>query len=918
MTDYFASYAEGRIPKRIKRFTGLSALILSIPALAAGAASSQDSDGIDTAMPSVIPAEIIADWKMKDSVSAGLAAAISKIKSNLPAKFASKIDTGATEAIYVKACHWRRVARMQDNAAACKKILFARHDILDGLVQDDFNYSGLLDITWDHPGFSLSDRYTPRSALLVLDFKNYYPSPTPLIEDSTGILRDPCVSFDGKRIAFARAKRNAGFHIFETDPGRPDSIRQLTFDPPDYRVSDYEPCYLPNGDIIFNSSRCLQGYGLFPFFKLVSNLYTMNKDGRFMRRICFDQAHDCHPSVTASGRVLYSRWEFLDRNMYNVFGVFTMNPDGTLQNEYFGNQLTWPYAIVNAREIPGSRGKLLAIIDGIFGSAYAGDLAVIDPTKGRNSIKAVQLIAPKRPLPGAISPVYTDASSLADTRKFQDPYPLDENWFLVSYSVNSSSFSGSDYKLYFMNMNGDRELLAWDTAQAMCQPVPLCGRTVPRMACVTDYAKTTAEVTMTNAYYGTGIDSTVRSGSIRKIRVIALEYRSYPWVGRTRFAPFMATPVARYPGSIESKRILGETVVEKDGSAAFIVPARTPFYVQLIDSSGCMIQSMRSWMTLQPGERFDCYGCHEDKNVSPPPTGTPLASTPGTLDPFYDLRDGYLYYPDHIQPIFDARCVVCHAEGHSSRLDLRSDRIWTGDLSTDDDNRNAARYWCRSYLNLTDTAKRLVNYISVESSAEGLKPNAFGSGKSRLVAKLRERSGAMAGVSLSEKEMAKLCAWIDLCIPHGGAYTDDMKPEHAAFYESRLALRKKEIAFEARNLYDFVKNGGYESVDYGGSFSATVDKGRSIARAPLNDYRKFSVRFTRGGRQLVMNLPCAGDVSLFDVAGRKVHQMNVSNEEFVKGGNTSYRALSGRIPVGMYIVKFKGSGYAADRMLPVY
>jgi hypothetical protein len=897
---------------------GVTVPLLIIPVSAA----SQDPDWIDTAMPALIPAPIVFDWKLMDSVSVDYAAAIVKIKAKLPARFASKIDTGTTEEVYLKACHWRRVARMQDYAQMIKKVLFARHDLLYGLEQEDLNYSGLLDIAWDHPGFIMNS-YVQKSALLVLDFNNYYPAPKALLEDAAGVVRDPCVSFDGKRIAFAWARKNTGFHIFEINVGNPDSIRQLTYDPPDYKVSDYEPCYLPNRDLVFNSSRCLQGYGLFPFFKLVSNLYIMNKDGRCMRRICFDQAHDCHPSVMSNGRVIYSRWEFLDRNIYNVFGVFFMNPDGTLQNEYFGNQLTWPYAFTNAREIPDSHGKFLAIINGIFGKSYVGDLAIIDPAAGRNSLKAVQLVAPKRPLPQTFPATYDYFSDppafLMDNRHFQDPYPLDENCFLVSYSTQNDPLADSAFKLYFMNINGARELLAWDTNQALCQPVPLCARAAARIASQADYSKTTAAVTMTNAYYGTGIDSTVRPGSIKKIRVIALEYRAYPWVGHTRFVPFMATPVARYPGSIESKRILGEMAIEKDGSAACIVPARTPFFIQLIDTGGCMIQSMRSWMTLQPGERFDCYGCHEDKNVSPPSTGTPLAITPEKLEPFYDIQDDYLYYPEHIQPILDAKCVSCHIAGHSSGLDLRGDKIWTGDLAdVYDDTRYAARYWCRSYLSLTDTLRKLVNFISIESPAEGLKPNTVGSGHSRLIAKLRHPSGAMAGVSLSEKEMAKLCAWIDLSIPHGGKYTDDMNPEHAQFYEQRLSLRNREEAFEAQNIHEFVKNGGYNGFDYGGTFSASIDKGNPSPSSRAMGEGDFHVRFNSGSRQLVMRFPSAGKAAVIDLNGRSIYQICVSEKEFLKSKGAVNRALGERLPAGMYIVKFKGMKTTAAHMVPIY
>ncbi len=886
------------------------------PALAYGKVSSGDASFIDTAMPASIPAEIKADWKKMDSAElasdSGYSAAIAKIKSGLPPEFASKIDTGSTKALYIKACHFRRVARIQPFSTQLKKLLCARHYNEGGPMigyLEDLDSENVGSIGGHYPGIagkSRGDQYKAGAALLVLNFDNYYPSPTALLEDKTGVVRDPCVSFDGKRIAFAWSKDNNGYSIFEMDITKPDSVRQLTYDLPHSTVSDYEPCYLPNGDILFNSSRCFQG--LSDDFNIVSNLFIMNKDGKYLRRICFDQAHDFHPTVMSDGRIMFSRWEFLDRNDATVFGVFTMNPDGTLQNEYFGNQLSWPNTFPNAREIPNSRGKFLSIIGGFMGRVYQGDLVLVNTQIGRNTIDAIQLIAPKR----TAKPVISRRGPIDPDRKFQDPYPLNSAWFLISYAANP--INTLKYRLYLMDVDGNRELLAWDANQSISQPFPLCERKGPRLVCKADYSKTTGELTMANAYFGTGIDSSVKAGSIKKIRAIGLEYRMYPWIGETGSTSFTFTPLGRFGGSGESKRILGEMKVEADGSAAFIVPSRTPLYVQLIDSNGCMIQSMRSWMTLQPGEKFDCFGCHEDKNNAPPPVGPRIASTPKKLEPFYDVLDGYMYYPTRIQPIFNAKCVSCHDAGHSSGLDLSGDTIWTGNLINYADNKTAERFWCKSYLNLTDPKKNLVSYISIMSSAEGLRPNSVGAGRSKLIEKLRQRSGEMAGVVLTEEETAKLCAWIDLCIPHGGKYTDDMKPEHAAWYETRFALRMKEDSLEQLNIEEFVKSGGYNSPDYGGIPIRNGNQGKLPFSNALSGDPMFKVSFSHGSRQLVVKLPCAGIVTLVDLQGRRLFTMNISEDDYAK---SPARNAALRVPPGLYVAKFKGRSFSAERIVPV-
>ena len=133
-----------------------------------------------------------------------------------------------------------------------------------------------------------------------------------------------------------------------------------------------------------------------------------------------------------------------------------------------------------------------------------------------------------------------------------------------------------------MNQNGDRELLAWDSKSCLQGKAAMPRKAPPKVATTVDYSKTTASANLTNAYYGINMNS-VAKGSIKKIRCIALNYRVHPWVGNTGASAYTATPVARYNGSWESKRVLGEMKVEEDGSAAMILPPRTPIYFQLID-----------------------------------------------------------------------------------------------------------------------------------------------------------------------------------------------------------------------------------------------------------------------------------------------------------------------------------------------
>jgi hypothetical protein len=175
----------------------------------------------------------------------------------------------------------------------------------------------------------------------------------------------------------------------------------------------------------------------------------------------------------------------------------------------------------------------------------------------------------------------------------------------------------------------------------------------------------------------------------------------------------------------------------------------------------------------------------------------------------------------------------------------------------------------------------------------------------------------MADVELSEKEMAKLCAWIDLCIPHGGKYSDDMTPADSQFYEQRLFIRKREDSLEAHEMAEFVKNGGYTSADYGNTFIAIDNQGKTPGGRGERSDLKFQVRFSRVSRQLVLKLPSAGNVMLIDLKGRRVLQINVSDEEYAKSKGALQRAPIVGLPAGLYIMKFKGINCSAERVVPV-
>ncbi len=559
--------------------------------------------------------------------------------------------------LYAQACGLRRAQRLKTLLAQTPRIVFTRHRTIRPSF---FAYTEGQSDAQDEAHF------LPGAALCLLEMGGPDGQVRHLLEDAKGAIRDPTVSWDGGRVVFAWKKSFKGddYHLYELElnSGR---VRQVTFG---LGFADYEPSFLPNGDLIFSSTRCVQTVDC--WWTEVSNLYTCDRNGGGLRRLSFDQVHAIYPTVTGDGRVIYTRWDYNDRGQIFPQPLFQMNPDGTGQTEFYGNNSWFPTTIAHARGIPGTA-KALAILCGHH-SSQAGKLAIIDPTRGRQENSGVQLVSPVRPTPAERIDGYGQAGEL-----FQYPWPLSETEFLVTYAPlgwesqppEPGRRNDAHFGIYWMDVSGRRELLASDPGMACQQPVPLVARPVPpaRPAAV-DYRKQTGTYYVQDVHVGPGLAGVAR-GTVKKLRVVALEFRPAGVGNNGSGGPgggaLISTPIAIGHGSWDVKRVLGEARVHEDGSAFFTVPARTPVYFQAIDERGHALQTMRSWSTLQPGENQACVGCHEHKNTAPPPatyaSTLALRAGPQALEPFYGPPRGFSF-PKEIQPILDRQCIRCHSD----------------------------------------------------------------------------------------------------------------------------------------------------------------------------------------------------------------------------------------------------------------
>jgi hypothetical protein len=612
------------------------------------------------------------------------------------------------EALYVKACEARRQARLAALRQRATKIVFTKHYFLSGTV----HYAWTDDITdQQYVERNVDYRMGASLNLLTLAADGSVRMET-LLEMPTGVIRDPNVSYDATKIVFAMRRNDTDddYHLYVMDVAT-RAVKQITFG---LGVSDTEPCWLPNGDLVFNSSRCIQLTDCWR--QAVANLYTCDGEGRFLRRLCYDQVHTNYPQTLDDGRVIYTRWEYNDRGQIFPQPLFVMNGDGTGQSEFYGGNSWFPTSILHARGVPGTQ-KVIGIASGHH-VTQRGKLILVDRSKGTQEAAGIEYLAPRKP-----------AVAVREDRfgwqgeQFQYPYAFDEKNYLVTYCPEGSPNPQNgpfpvSYAIYFMTEDGSRELLAYDPAICCNQSVPLIARTAPPpKPSQVDYTKTMGTYYVQDVHSGQAVEGVPR-GTVKALRVVAIQYRAADAYYNSNIGEagrsHSRTPPSINNGSWDVKHVLGTVPVEADGSAYFEVPARTPVYFQLLDDKGYVVQTMRSWSTLQPGESQACVGCHESKNASPPPQPaaamrkgvrnlTPFdrfAEQYGAKNPITDASlsgrdavkafltvnnpDGFgepegFSYPREIQPIWDTHCVKCH---DGRRSDVGDQRTENGERKT--------------------------------------------------------------------------------------------------------------------------------------------------------------------------------------------------------------------------------------------
>jgi hypothetical protein len=521
-------------------------------------------------------------------------------------------------------------------------------------------------------------------------------------------------------------------------------LKQLTFGA---GLSDIDPIYLPDDRIMFTSTRepkyCMCNR------HIMGNLFTMDADGANIQQIGHSTLHEGHAAVLPDGRVIYDRWEYVDRNFGDAQGVWVTNPDGTNHAIYWGNNTNSPGGVLDSRAIPGTD-----LFIGNFSSCHDrpwGALAIVDRRLGLDGRTPVLRTWPASAMDLIGQGNYDTFKKV--NPKYEDPYPLTDSHFLCSRMTGNGEQTG----LYLLDLSGNETLI--HTEELGCyDPMPLAPRSRPPVIpSRIDLAKTDGTFYVENVYVGTGME-TIAPGTVKYLRVVESPEKRFwtqtAWNGGTGTqAPGMAWD------DFNNKRILGTVPVDSDGSVFFKVPADTFVYFQLLDKNGLMIQSMRSGTIVRPGEQVGCVGCHENRRSTAlvEYTGTAWNEGPRELKSWHGPPRLFGYVAE-VQPVFDRHCVSCHDYGEEAGKKLNL----AGDLNL---------LFNTSYVEL-----RQKGYVNVVGAGpfQTQAPKTWGSHASKLTRVLLDGHGDQKiddKVQLDAEGLARIATWIDINAPYYADYS---------------------------------------------------------------------------------------------------------------------------------------------------
>jgi len=672
-----------------------------------------------------------------------------------------------------------------------------------------------------------------------------------------GFIGKISLSFDARKVIFDfRQDPGSGFRIWEVNVDG-TGLRQVLKPPLDedakvarwrkgWHTDDIHPCYLQDGRIMFSSTRSEHTVLCGGSAALVApTLHSMDADGGNVVQLTKSPVSEFCPVVLDDGRVMYHRWEYIDKGARVCKTIWSMNPDGTMPQELYGVNDDTTTVYMYPQAMPGDLHHIVCVgtchfpQGGCLGAIMLIDLQRGTLTRGPDPDEpdyvkwdaryAVTNITPhvfieRRTEPGwhflGKNGKYVHDRNGSSGHLYTHPYPVGQNKFLVSYKVDPADHYknvADAYSLYLIDTEGNHRLVHKDEKLSLWHPTPLVARrTPPRINSVPDpkYAANNESLCILADIYQ-GMEG-VKRGQIKWLRINEAIPRY--WDTGRRWGSGASS--SAWKAALWPRVQWGVVPVEEDGSACFKVPANRNIFFQALDENFREVQRERTYVNYHPGEVRSCVGCHgrSSRTVHAASAQSTIAMTrppstpqPQPCDLVENGGDGraqqVIHYATDIQPIFNAKCVSCHGNDEPA-----------GDLKLTDD---VTVYYNTSYEQLAQ--KQLAGPIISEFTTfkrgdQGnyngatLTPGSLGSHKSVLIAMLTDpdhpkNSQDDHSEMLDKMELMVLGRWVDSNYQFYGSYygrhhsvwvnADPQKPSYKPADFRRKPLFEEAISMRA-------------------------------------------------------------------------------------------------------------------------
>ena len=446
--------------------------------------------------------------------------------------------------------------------------------------------------------------YRPGRNLVLLHPPRPDGQVRPLTTFADGYVADVEVSWDATHVLFShRGQADPWWHVWRINVDG-SGLKQLTFGP----YHDVGPTYLPDGRIVFASSRSgiRDEYHGYP----CTALYVMEAEGGDMHPIATNIGRDNEPTVLHDGRIAMSRLEvFYSRNKTELT-LHAMHPDGTKDMVLYGPERRVFWRGLNHGPRTPADGQEAPLTHRVLRMTQPQPLpfgqGIVVVTQG-----GLAKIGPRRDTEEILTPDN-------QTRAYTTPFPLPDGRILCASTLKVSQREEVDLGLYLFDPSSKQlELLYNDPGKADFEPRPILARRPPMMQPV---------ATERHAYSGRFFCSSVfttREAEVRRRGRLVRLIEGVPVVGR-HSTQTNENPVWQNHGGTFA-RVLGTLPLASDGSFFVEAPADRLVHFQVLDSDRRVVGNQLTWIYLRPGETKSCVGCHETPHAT---TGghNPLAS----------------------------------------------------------------------------------------------------------------------------------------------------------------------------------------------------------------------------------------------------------------------------------------------------